>query len=129
MTVFFSRIKYEGPIAFGSPGPLSTNVVLVSGIAMTRQLLDFCGLGHKIVKHFNYQDHHQYTLNDLITIEQFCNEQSEPFVIFTTEKDMVKLKPLAVASGVSDRFAYLPMEINFGTDAGPFDRWITDNTL
>jgi tetraacyldisaccharide 4'-kinase len=123
--VFFSTIKYEEPLSFGKPGHLSTNIVLVSGIAMTQHLMNFSTKGHKIVKHFDFPDHHRYSNNDLINIEHFCNGQSEPFVILTTEKDMVKLIEPAFRPLIERwPWFYVPIRQEFLQDGLKFDELI-----
>lgn len=89
--VFFSSIQYGEPLALGSELSISKNIVLVSGIAKPDPLKEFCALNFNVLRHFNFQDHHRYTENDLRAIEMFCKIQTQPYSIITTEKDMVKL--------------------------------------
>jgi len=124
--VFFASIRYSEPLSYQSVHFLLKNVIIVAGIANPLPFTVYIRSKYNVMEEVIFPDHHNYTATDLEHLIKYI--KNDTFVL-TTEKDMVKLKPLAVASGVSDRFAYLPMEINFGTDAGPFDRWITDNTL
>ncbi len=128
--VFFSHIEYGGPIAFGKPGPMTKNAILVSGIAMPGQLIDFCESQHTVLKHFDFPDHHRYSLGDLVTIEHFCNSLSDPFVILTTEKDMVKLiepdfKPFV------ERWPWfcIPIKQEFLQDGLKFDKLILGSVI
>jgi tetraacyldisaccharide 4'-kinase len=123
--VFFSTIQYKGPFSFGKPSSLFTNAILVSGIAMTRQLTEFCSTRFKTQKHFDFPDHHRYTLNDLMNIEHHCNLQQEPFVILTTEKDMVKLA-VPEFRPFLERWPwfYIPIQQEFLQDGLKFDKLI-----
>ncbi len=128
--VFFAGIRYNGPFPFGKPGPVATNVIVVSGIAMTRQLTDFCSRDHRILRHFDFPDHHTYTLNDLLNIEHFCNIQTEPFAVLTTEKDMVKLIEPEFRPFL-DRWPwfYIPIQQEFLQDGLKFDELISGSIV
>ena len=89
--VFFSEIQYGEPQVLGNQSSLTGNIILVSGIAKTDPLTSFCHANYTMLKHFKYPDHHRYTSKDLSDIEGFCTQQTEPYSIITTEKDMVKL--------------------------------------
>ncbi|MBY0433688.1 MAG: tetraacyldisaccharide 4'-kinase, partial [Cyclobacteriaceae bacterium] len=89
--VFFSSIGYDNPRPIGKAAELTSNVIIVSGIAKTTSLNGFCQSNYQVVKHFKFPDHHRYTVADLTTIENFYRAQTQPVSIVTTEKDMVKL--------------------------------------
>ena len=89
--VFFSTIQYGEPLALGSEPSLSRNIVLVSGLAKSQSLEAYCSQHFRILRHFDFDDHHGYLEGDLKEIEDFCKTQAEPYSIITTEKDMVKL--------------------------------------
>jgi tetraacyldisaccharide 4'-kinase len=124
--VFFATTQYSEPLSFQSTPVLLKNVIIVAGIANPQPFTIYIGSKYNVMEEVIFPDHHNYTATDLEHLIKYI--KNDTFVL-TTEKDMVKLKPLAAASGVLDRFAYLPIEINFGTDTEPFDRWITNNTL
>ncbi|CAN5334593.1 tetraacyldisaccharide 4'-kinase [soil metagenome] len=120
--VFFTGIRYHKPQPVGSQELLTQNVILVSGIAKNESLKVFCHSNYTILKHFNYPDHHPYTVNDMIEIEAFCKIQSQPFSIITTEKDMVKLlAPELKPYLTSLPWFYLPIEQFFLQHGLKFD--------
>lgn len=124
--VFFASIRYSQPVSYNSSPVLLNNVIIVAGIANPLPFTIYLRSKYNVVEEIIFSDHHNYTPTDLEHLIKYI--KNDTFVV-TTEKDMVKLKPLASRSGVLDHFAYLPMEMNFGADTEPFDRWITDQTL
>ena len=120
--VFFSRIQYGGPIAFGGQRKLEKNILLVSGIAKVTSLKAFCFANYTVIRHFDFPDHHRYSSNDLDSIENYCKKQSQPFSIITTEKDMVKLIEPGLGPYL-DRLPwfYLPIQHIFLEDGLKFD--------
>ena len=45
-------------------------------------------------------------------------------LIVTTEKDKVKLRPLARQAGALARFGFIPIQIDFGRDTDAFRAWL-----
>ncbi|CAG4994676.1 Tetraacyldisaccharide 4'-kinase [Dyadobacter sp. CECT 9275] len=122
--VFFAGISY-GPVVFHANGSATLkNVKIVTGIANPEPFIRHVSRHFNVIDKIIYPDHHNYTATHLTALIQ--NLKSDTFVV-TTEKDMVKLKPLAQAAGVSDRFAYVPIEVDFGDDKEKFSSWISDN--
>ena len=74
-----------------------------------------------VIEEIIYPDHHYYSQEDLEQLIKYL--KNDTFVV-TTEKDMVKLKPLTDKSGVSSHFAYVPIAVDFGQDTASFDQWI-----
>lgn len=70
-----------------------TQLILITGIADAKLLINYLEFNKlKITKHFNYPDHYNYTLNDIIKWqEEFTQIQSENKIIITTEKDAMRL--------------------------------------
>ena len=124
--VFFASIRYSEPVSYNQQPILLNNVIIAAGIANPLPFTIYLRSKYNVVEEIIFPDHHNYTPTDLEHLIKYI--KNDTFVV-TTEKDMVKLKPLAAGSGVLDRFAYLPMEINFGADTEPFERWITNQTL
>jgi len=123
--VFFSAIRYVEPVQAGNQIIVEKNIVLVSGIANTTQFEEFCKSNYTVIKHFNYSDHHSYSVHDLNEIELFCKSQSQPISIVTTEKDYVKFL-LPDLKHFLDRLPwfYLPIEQYFLEDGAKFDALI-----
>lgn len=123
--VFFSTIRYSSPVRYDSAPVLLKNVIIAAGIANPQPFTAYLRTEYHVIDEIIFPDHHNYTTTDLEHLIKYI--KNDTFVV-TTEKDMVKLKPLAVLSGVADRFAYVPMEMDFGTDSEAFDQWILKNT-
>jgi tetraacyldisaccharide 4'-kinase len=119
--VYFSSIRYAQPISFtGHPVALKKVKVIV-GIASPEPFLTFVRKRYELTGEIIRPDHHNYSVSELEALIE--NIKSDTFVL-TTEKDMVKLKPLAENFGCADRFAFVPIEIDFGSDSQAFERWL-----
>jgi len=94
--VFFYVERYEaGSFILNNNSKfdnLSINdVVLLSSIANpVNYENNMKSLGKKIIKHFIFNDHHNYTERDIINIINYLKKNSINY-LFTTEKDSVKL--------------------------------------
>lgn len=93
--VFFSNIKYGSITPFYKADNLvkkGDKVILVTGIANPKPLLDHLSKSLDIVKHFNYRDHYIFKEKDLDEIHnlliKFANSEVK---IITTEKDAMRL--------------------------------------
>lgn len=119
--VFFMRVRYDAPVPINHQETISTDVILVSGIANSTNLEQEVATRFKIVKHFRYPDHHVYSLQEIDAIHRVA-EANHIRSIITTEKDMVKL----VTGLVKDRLAaqhwfYIPIQTTFVKDGSDFD--------
>jgi tetraacyldisaccharide 4'-kinase len=122
--VFFSKIRYAEPIAFGELNKiLSTRVVLLSAIANSHIFEEDVKKSYTVMKHFSFRDHYEYSINDLKEVENFWKEnQNEPLCILTTEKDKVKLERDDLKSIISRLpIFYLPIETEFIINGNDFD--------
>ncbi len=70
-----------------------TQLILVTGIADPKLLINYLESNKlKIVKHFNYADHYNYTVNDIVKWhEEYNHLPTENKIILTTEKDAMRL--------------------------------------
>lgn len=101
--VFFSFIRYGEliPIIPTSSASLLSrdyylsgkfSVLLVTGIAKPKPLLDWVSRYAKHVIHLSFADHHSYSTEDLEKIKkEFDGIQGSEKIILTTEKDAVRL--------------------------------------
>ncbi|WAC09266.1 tetraacyldisaccharide 4'-kinase [Dyadobacter pollutisoli] len=120
--VFFAFTDYAGPLNYeGRPVSLK-NVKMVAGIANPAPFAAYLEGRFDVVDKMIFPDHHNYSESDLQGLIKYL--KNDTFVV-TTEKDMVKLKPLVEKSGYAERFAYIPVAVNFGDDTLPFSQWIT----
>lgn len=115
--LFFTSIGYDQSQAIfpeGDPRYLYTRrLILFSGIANDKPLRDYLCGSYKIVRHFDYPDHHKFTRADISTI----NGAARTFptsVIMTTEKDCQRIRDCkSVPDNLKQRMFYAPIKVNF----------------
>lgn len=124
--VFFSRLEYGKPIPIGAHSfPLTDEVIMVSGIANTELFEKYVASRYKIIQHFKFSDHHNYSLSEIENIIEFYRQQNKPLFILTTEKDMVKLiddKFREVVLGLP--WFFLPVATSLLNNGADFDRLV-----
>ncbi len=121
--VFFSFIRYGNPQPFQQTNvPITSQVVLLSGIAKPQPLEDFVCANFVMIKHFKFKDHHLYTIKDIVQLKNFINSQTEKPSILTTEKDMVRLLDPKFSELLLDlNCFFLPIEMDFVENGVEFD--------
>lgn len=123
--VFFATTRYDAPRSYeGAPVELK-NVKMAAGIANPLPFAAYLTARFSVTDQKVFPDHHNYTPSDVEDLIK--NLKNDTFVV-TTEKDMVKLKPLVVSKGCASRFAYVPVSVDFGTDEPAFAQWVTLQT-
>lgn len=132
-SVYFSSIKYNAPLPVFSDAKSEVDfqdkslfVLLVTGIAATKSILDHLKKKYTNVEHAQFADHHFFTANDIRSIQQkFDAITGEKKIILTTEKDAVRLRTLPVSDMNPAVWYYIPIEIEFLHDEGElFNRQI-----
>ncbi|MCL4133245.1 UNVERIFIED_CONTAM: hypothetical protein GTU68_061676 [Idotea baltica] len=110
--IFFTTISYGAILS--SKNTISINelksyqVLLVTGIANPKPLLDFLSDKQINFKHLKYADHHNFSKNEAKIISQeFEAIASTKKIILTTEKDFVRLE-----NSIKNLF-YIPIETSF----------------
>lgn len=117
--VFFSSIRYSKPVCFASNNPSHpTRVLLVTGLANAKPLVEFVQKEFAMVKHKEFGDHYAYSRNDVDALLQLATQHDA--AILTTEKDRTKLEAL-VTNEERARFFYLPIETAFIKHGSDFD--------
>jgi len=95
--VFFSSIGYDENI-YGREKMLPDNnlnyydILLITGIANPKPLLQHLAKFSQRVKHLKFRDHHNFTDDDIKKIIAEYKKMGEYKLILTTEKDYVRLK-------------------------------------
>ncbi|MCP9201412.1 tetraacyldisaccharide 4'-kinase [Gramella sp. GC03-9] len=118
--VFFSGIEYSEVVHSNfckiSLSEIPEKAILVTGIANPRPLLDYLIAENKVLEHFEFPDHHNFTEKEIRELE------TAPFIL-TTEKDYMRLKH----SLPGEKLGYLPIRTKFlGSAKAEFDRIIMD---
>jgi tetraacyldisaccharide 4'-kinase len=83
--------------------------------------LAFLRDGYEVTEEVIYPDHYNYTRED---VENLVNNLKSGTFVVTTEKDMVKLKPLAEQCGKLEYFSFIPITMDLGTETEEFDSWL-----
>ena len=123
--VFFTKTKYQAPIAIFNNGLEFVNkVILVSGLADSTHLDAYVEKEFDLVKHIEYGDHHHFSTPDVVNIlatyDQFKSDGSVS--ILTTEKDAAKIREFKELSEMP--VFYLPIEIEFLDEGDKFEQLI-----
>jgi tetraacyldisaccharide 4'-kinase len=119
--VFFSKVKYGELRSFDNTPLSGGGVSLVAGIARPEPLIAYVREKFSLSRVKLFPDHHAYTLADVEAMIKWTKNED---LILTTEKDKVKLRPLALKAGMLHKFAYLPIQVDFGPEAGQFEEWL-----
>ncbi len=117
--VFFSTIGYNKPISLGS-SQIGKEVVLVTGIANSKPLVDHITEKVNLRFHFDFGDHHMYSAKEVEEIQQKALAMNA--FILTTEKDFVKLEKLVDKK----LWFYLPIETQFLNNGSEFDKLVVE---
>lgn len=125
--VFFSSISYDEHI-YNSKKELPDNnlayydILLITGIANPKPLLQHLSKFSSRVKHLNFKDHHNFSQNDIKDIMAEYKKMGEYRLILTTEKDYVRLKTFDY---IRDLIYYWPINISIDRQA-EFNKTILD---
>ena len=119
--IFFTSIGYDHSQAVfpeeGDPRYLYTQrLILFSGIANDKPLRNYLSGDYKIVRHFDFPDHHKFTKADISSI----NSAARAFptsVVMTTEKDCQRIRDCkTIPDNLKQRMFYAPIKVNFFSD-------------
>ncbi|GHB64947.1 tetraacyldisaccharide 4'-kinase [Persicitalea jodogahamensis] len=118
---FFAGVRYGAMRSFDDTDVPARSVVLVTGIAQPQPLQQYVAEKFGLDQHIRFPDHHGYTEADVAEmLKSLKNDQ----IILTTEKDKVKLRPLAAEINATSRFCYIPIEVEFGDETEAFREWL-----
>jgi tetraacyldisaccharide 4'-kinase len=112
--IFFSHIGYCVPIAFGKPIEHIKRIVLVTGIANPKPLVEFLENKYQL-ELVSFPDHHQFKQSEIEEIHRkidtFVDNQT---AIFTTEKDFARLSSKITNWKLENYpWYYVPIEMEF----------------
>ncbi len=119
--IFFASIKYGEPRFLVHQNQHIASVFIVTGIAAPEPFYQEMRKRFNVLGQKYFPDHHKYTEADVKAI--IGKLKSDTFVI-TSEKDIVKLKPLVKDTLLLDRIAYVPIEVDLGSDKTEFDQFL-----
>lgn len=116
--IFFTSIQY-GELVYLNANRIemntNTTVLLLTGIANPKPLLDYLTGLVKGIEHLAFSDHHAYSHNDILTVKQkFDLIKDYPKILLTTEKDAQRIRTPEYLALLNDiPVAYIPIEIAF----------------
>ena len=115
--IFFTTIAYDTaqPIfKEGDPRYLyAQRLILFTGIANDAPMARHLSSTYKIVKHFNFPDHHKFTRSDILSIRD-ASDAFPTSVLMTTEKDCQRVRDSkAVPESLKQRMFYAPIKTEF----------------
>ncbi len=112
--VFFSSISYDEHV-YGIEKKLPDNnlayydILLVTGIANPKPLINHLAKFSQRVKHLKFKDHHNFSDQDIKNILSEYKKLGEYKLILTTEKDYVRLKTFDY---LRELVYYWPINVN-----------------
>jgi tetraacyldisaccharide 4'-kinase len=125
--IFFSTINYSTILKSNAGRDINTSdlnayeVLLVTGIANPKPLLEHLSSLNCKFKHVSFSDHHHFTSAEIFDLkQQFELMKSKNKIMLTTEKDFVRL------SNSIEELHYLEIETKFINQQNEFDRLITN---
>ena len=115
--IFFTSIGYDNSESIfpeGDPRYLYTRkLILFSGIANDRPFRSYLSDNYKIIRHFDFPDHHKFTRADIATISRAANAYPTS-VVMTTEKDCQRVRDCRnITDNLKQRMFYAPIKVNF----------------
>lgn len=116
--VAFSRIAYDPLVPVGKGAAReSDNLIVLTGIANNKPLLDHLAVTHNIVKVLEFPDHHAFRESDIRAVHKALREYPGASVV-TTRKDMSRLAGFKSGMGtLADSLYVAPIRVEFCSDA------------
>ena len=115
--IFFTKIAYDTAAAVFPEGDArylyAKRLILFSGIANDTPLQNFLCSDYKIVRHFNFPDHHKFSRGDIRSIADAANAYPTS-VVMTTEKDCQRVRDCKkLPDNLKQRMFYTPIKTAF----------------
>lgn len=118
--LFFTRYTYDlpQPVTLAAQNitlDIQTPIILLTGIAHPEPLLHHLQKSFSMIRHLRYPDHHHYSIRETIHIrKKYFLEKSTKNVLFTTEKDWMRLQAEKLKKIVSLLPIFvLPVQVDF----------------
>jgi len=125
--VFFMNIHYDEPIpAFNKNIPFNKDIILVSGIAQPKPLLNYIQQKFHLIQHFKFTDHHYFSSKDIKKITECYHKNSTKGVsIVFTEKDIMRISKTKLQDILMDYPVFFqPITYKFAQNGSEFDKFI-----
>ncbi|WP_375581082.1 tetraacyldisaccharide 4'-kinase [Marivirga tractuosa] len=127
--VFFTTVKYEKTVATQADREARRKIILVTGIAQAQKFKEYLiDQDFDIIKHFNFADHHNFTLKEIGEIEMIANDLDAD--IITTEKDWVRIISIPeINDSFQNKLFYIPIMVQFLDDEKSFHHILEDSII
>lgn len=135
--LFFSKLKYLDLVPVfkhSNNNKITTemlklyNIVIVTGIAYSENLVNYIQSKSKSFVHLKFSDHHNFTSKDINKLATTFNKNKEDSIIITTEKDAIRLKDNKyITEELKEYIYFLPIKVellNSDEDIKQFDNQI-----
>jgi tetraacyldisaccharide 4'-kinase len=119
---FFAGVRYGVFRPASGYGTIENPVIVVAGIARPDDFIRHMEKLYSVSGVRTYPDHYSYRRADLDNLLKMAKNEE---MIVTTEKDIVKLRPLALQTGCLHRLGYIPIEVDLGQDSPTFREWLS----
>lgn len=115
--IFFTSIGYDASDAVFPEGDsrylYTQRLILFSGIANDKPLRNYLSGTYKIVKHFDFPDHHKFSKAEISSINNAARNFPTS-VVMTTEKDCQRIRDCKmIPDNLKQRMFYAPIKVNF----------------
>ena len=118
--LFFTTVAYDTPEAVFPEGDYryvyAKRLILFSGIANDKPLRHYLSSSYKIVRHYDYEDHHKFSRADMMKIHGI-SRAFPTSVVMTTEKDCQRVRDCKkLPDNLKQRLFYTPIKTVFFSD-------------
>ena len=115
--LFFTTIAYDTPDPVFEDGDArylyAQRLILFSGIANDKPLMNYLSSSYKIVRHFKFPDHHRFSKSDIRKMES-AGRAFPTSVLMTTEKDCQRVRDCKkIPDNLKKRLFYTPIKVDF----------------
>ena len=115
--LFFTTVAYDTAEAVFPEGDYryvyAKRLILFSGIANDKPLRHYLSSSYKIVRHYDYEDHHKFSKSDMMKIHGI-SKAFPTSVVMTTEKDCQRVRDCKkLPDNLKQRLFYTPIKTAF----------------
>ena len=115
--IFFTTVTYDSAEAVFPEGDYryvyAKRLILFSGIANDKPLRHYLSSTYKIVRHYDFADHHKFSTSDMMKIHGI-SRAFPTSVVMTTEKDCQRVRDCKkLPDNLKQRLFYIPIQSAF----------------
>lgn len=125
--VFFTTVRYGTALLVtnNQHHRLTNDVILFTGIANSKPLVQYVSAHFNLIKHISYSDHYAYKSEDIMMLKREVEQAGKDVSLLTTEKDSVRLLYSDLRLLVEQLpFFYLPITVELLEGQATFEKMI-----